>query len=137
MEHKIFFQEVNGKATSPIFCKQLAENKINKCREASGLQCSLSAGNRAATEAAHKLQHQASEQRNMFRGGMTPVLHRTTEVSYQISHKVAKAMAPLQHGELFKDCLVQSTLTLFPEKADILRTVQQVPLSRNACTGQV
>ena len=46
-------------------------------------------------------------------------------------------MAPLQHGELFKDCLVQSIQTLFPEKADILRTMQQVPLSRNTCTRRV
>ena len=56
-----------------------------------------------------KHQHQASEQRNMFRGRMTTVQQWTTEVSYQITHKLAKTMAPLQHGELFKDCLVQST----------------------------
>ena len=62
---------------------------------------------------------------------------RTTEVNYQITHKLAKAMAPLQYGELFKDCLVQSIQTLLPEKADILRTVLQVPLSCNTCTRRV
>ena len=46
-------------------------------------------------------------------------------------------MAPLQHGDLFKDCMVQTVKTLFPEKADTLRTVEQVPLSRNTCTRRV
>ena len=44
---------------------------------------------------------------------------------------------PLQHGELVKDCLVQSGEMLFPERVDVLRTVEQVPLSRNTCTRRV
>ena len=76
-----------------------------------------------------KLLHQATEQRNMFRGGITPHQQRTTAASYHIANILAKAIVPLQHGKL-----VQSVKILFPERADVLRTVEQVPLSRNTRT---
>ena len=78
-----------------------------------------------------KLLHQATEQRNMFQGGITPHQQRTTAASYHIANILAKAMAPLQHGELVKDCLVQSGEMLFPERVDVLRTVEQVPLCQH------
>ena len=73
----------------------------------------------------------------MFQGGITPHQQRTTAASYHIANILAKAMAPLQHGELVEDRLVQSVKTLCPERADVFRTVEQVPLSRNTSTGRV
>ena len=89
-----------------------------------------------------KLLHQATEQRNMLRGGITPHQQRTTAASYHIANILAKAIVyvlyvPLQHGKLVKHCLVQSVKILFPERADVLRTVEQVPLSRNTRTRRV
>ena len=75
--------------------------------------------------------------RNFFQDGITPHQHQTTAASYCNANILTKVMAPLQHGELVKDCLVQSGEIFFPERADVLRTVEQVPLSWNTCTGRV
>ena len=84
-----------------------------------------------------KLLHQATEQRSMFQGGITPHQQRTTAASYRIANMLAKAMIPWQHGKFVKDCLVQSVKILFSERADVLRTVEQMPLSRNTCARRV
>ena len=81
--------------------------------------------------------HKATEQRNMLQGGITPHQQRTTAASYRIANILAKPIVPLQHGNLVKHCLVQSVKILFPERADVLRTVEQVPLSRNTRTRRV
>ena len=136
---KFFFREVNGKPTCLICCKQLAENKsstVERHYRTAHLDYNsrFPHGTERRREQLKKLQSQADEQRSMFRGGMTPVQERTTIVSYEIASRLASAMAPMQHGELFKDCLMQSIKTVFPEKTEILSTVEKVPLSRNTCT---
>ena len=84
-----------------------------------------------------KLLHQATEQRNMFQDIITPHQQLTTAACHHIASILAKAILPLQHGKLVQDCLVQSVKILFPERADVLRTVEQVSLSRNTCTRRV
>ena len=75
--------------------------------------------------------------RNFFQDEITPHQQQTTAASYRIANILAKAMIPWQHGKFVKDCLVQSVKILFSERADVLRTVEQMPLSRNTCTRRV
>ena len=75
--------------------------------------------------------------RNFFQDGITTHQQQTTAASYHIANILAKAIVPLQHGKLVKHCLVQSVKILFPERADVLITVEQVPLSRNTRTRRV
>lgn len=61
---------------------------------------------------------------------MTPVQERTTIAGNEITSMLAKVMEPMQHGKPFKDCLIQLVKRLFPEKTEILRTVEKVPVSQ-------
>ena len=92
---------------------------------------------RDAWSSSHSCYTKILNKQNFFQDGITPHNQQTTAASYRIANMLTKVMAPLQHGELVKDCLVQSGEMLFPERADVLRTVEQVPLSRNTCTRRV
>lgn len=83
-----------------------------------------------------KLVRQSNGQRQMLKAATTKQEHVTT-ASYQVSYQISKAMAPYKHSELIKDCLIGIVGMLFPDKPEIKQTVQNISLSRNACTRRV
>lgn len=62
---------------------------------------------------------------------------RTTLASYEVAQAIGKAMAPYQHSELVKECMVRSMKALFPDKKDIHDTINKVPLSRQTCARRI
>ena len=86
---------------------------------------------RDAWSSSHSCYTKLRNKQNFFQDGITPHQQQTTAASYRNANILPKAMAPLQHGELVKDCLVQSGEMLFPERVDVLRTVEQVPLCQH------
>ena len=139
---KFFVREVNSKPVCLICCATLSENKsTNVARHYNTNHKDYDSRFSPQTERRRqqlvKLQQQAEQQRNMLRPGLTPLQRRTTLASFKIVNRLAQAMAPLQHGELVKGCLTIAMQTLFPDKGDVTKIVEQVPLSRNTCTRRV
>ena len=139
---KFFVREVNNRPVCLICCATLSENKsTNVARHYNTNHKDYDGRFPPDTERRRsqlaKLQQQAQEQRNMLRAGLSPLQKRTTLASFQIANRLAQAMAPFQHGGLVKDCLTTTMKTLFPEKSDVNRVVEQIPPSRNTCTRSV
>lgn len=62
---------------------------------------------------------------------------RATEASLRVSKILAKAMVPYSHAEIVKDCVIEMTQTLFPNKPEILEKIKAVPLSRKTATHRI
>ena len=60
-----------------------------------------------------------------------------TEASLQVSKILAKAMVPYNHAEIVKECMVEVTQTLFPNKPEVIDKVKAVPLSRMTATDRI
>ena len=136
-----FFHEVKGKPICLICSSGVAVNKVLNIRRHYNLShpdydARFPPGTARRQEQLNRLTRQANEQMTMMRGATT-AQKRATIAGYEVCYQIAKAMAPYSHSELIKDCMVSTIQALYPEKQDIQRAVESVPLSRNTCTRRV
>ena len=76
-----------------------------------------------------------SEQAVMVR--FASLQKRGTEASLRVSKIIAKAMVPYSHADIVKECMIEATSALFPDKPDIINKVKSLPLSRMTCSRRV
>ncbi|XP_067939909.1 general transcription factor II-I repeat domain-containing protein 2-like [Watersipora subatra] len=138
---KIFCHEVKGKPICLICNNSVAINKVANVKRHYTLNHPdydrrFPPGIARRQEQLDRLATQANGQMSMMRGA-TSLQQRAATADYEVCFKIAKAMAPYSHSELFKKCMVSAVQALYPEKLNIQQTFQSVLLSRNTCARQI
>ena len=65
------------------------------------------------------------------------VADAVAEASYKISWELATARKPFADGDLVKRCLNVACETLFPDKPDIARKMNKIPLNRKTVASRI
>ena len=80
-----------------------------------------------------KLKKNLSKEQNIFKKVLTQS-QSAVHASYAISHVIAKAMRPFSEGDFVKNCILQASDILCPEKR---QCIADVNLSRNTVAERV
>lgn len=131
----------HGKPQCLICQETIAANKKSNLKrhhetKHSQFSATFPMGSKARQERINKLQESLMASEGMI-VSFTSTDKRATEASLRVSKILAKAMVPYSHAEMVKECLIEVTQTLFPDKAEIIDKVKAVPLSRKTATNRI